>query len=443
LADQPSTPASAWFHEEKRLPRALGVFAAAVVVGLLVTVCGTFRWGWTWTGYRDTDNASLWGWLHLVLLPVTIALLPLWLRSRERRKAYWRVGFAMLTLALAVLAVGGYRWGWGWTGFRHKTLWNWLEVFLVPFAVPAVLAWATTPPPATPDERLPPEQASRPRPRRAGPAAAAPSAPRAEAAAARPAAGAPADPDPVSGLGVRVARRHLAAPRPARPDHGAAAAGSERADQAAPTRSQAGRAEPLPTAGRPRPPARQPATGAGPGTAGIVPARSAPARLVQAHPALALATSLVLIGLLVGLLGLVALLPGRAPRPAAAAVVTVRVPGNNPGWMNTGVYLAKGERLSIAATGKVDPDGPHPRWSPVGPDGYADKSLRRFSVLPDAPHAALIGQVGGSHGGPFLVGSRYNSGRIDQAGLLELRVNDTGVKENTGTFTARIEVARP
>jgi hypothetical protein len=159
---------------------------------------------------------------------------------------------------------------------------------------------------------------------------------------------------------------------------------------------------------------------------------------VQAHPALALATLLVLVGLL----GLAVLLPGRATRPAAAAVLTVTVPGNQ-GWTKTGVYLAKGERLSITASGKVDPDGPRHRTSPAGPDGIADETLSRYSVLPGAPHAALIGQVLGGRGGPFPVGSHYHADRVDQDGPLQLRVNDKGFPENTGAFTARIEVAGP
>jgi hypothetical protein len=422
LADQPpSTPAATRFHEGKRLPRALGVISAGLVGGLLVTIYGTYRWGWTWTGYRD--NATLWNWLELVLLPVTVALLPLWLRSRERRKTYWRVGFGMLALAFAVLAVGGYRWDWGWTGFKGNTLWNWLGLFLVPFALPAVVAWATTPPPPTPDDRVPPDQAVSRRPGTARPVAGVVVAPRAGDSAGTPSrASAPVDPVDADATdpGIRVAT------------------GAEQPDQTPLTGPHAARRGPLPTAGLARPPAGQRPTVAGPGAGGIAPAHSAAGRLVQAHPAMAIATSLAVIGLL----SIAALLPGRAPQPPTATARTVIVPGTQ-GLSDTGVYLTKGERVTITASGQVDPDGPG-RSPQVGPDGNPDQKLRTFSILPDFPHAALIGQIVGSiQGHRFLVGSHYHIDSIGQSGLLLLGVNDRGRRENRGEFAARIDVARP
>jgi hypothetical protein len=326
----------------------LAVVGVGLVVALLVTVYGTFRWGWAWTGFRDKDNATLWSWLELVLLPVTIALLPLWLHSRQRRKAYWRVGLGVLALVFAVLAVGGYRWNWGWTGFQGNTLWDWLKLLLVPFAVPAAVAWATTP-------ALP----------------------------------------------------------PARPVGGSAAAA--------------------------RPPAAPRPTGAEPRTGGIAPARNAPTRLVQAHPALAVATLLTLAGLA----ATAALLPGPTARPATAATPAVKV-SSRMGWTDTAIHLSKRERVTITATGEVDPDGPRGPSPAVGPDGSPQPRLRAFSVLRSAPHAALIGEIVGSgQGHPFLVGSRYHTDSSDQSGLLLLGVNDRGLSNNTGEFTARIDVATP
>ena len=43
--------------------------------------------------------------------------------------------------ALAVVAVGGFGFDWSWTGFPGNTLWDWLELCLVPFVVPAVVTW--------------------------------------------------------------------------------------------------------------------------------------------------------------------------------------------------------------------------------------------------------------------------------------------------------------
>jgi len=38
-----------------------------------------------------------------------------------------------------VLVLGGYVLGWAWTGFRGNTLWDWLELLVVPFVLPVVL----------------------------------------------------------------------------------------------------------------------------------------------------------------------------------------------------------------------------------------------------------------------------------------------------------------
>jgi hypothetical protein len=437
MADRPlSARADPRFHEAKRLPGALGVIGVGLVVALLVTIYGTFRWGWTWTGYQDKDNASLWGWLDLVLLPVTIALLPLWLRSRERRKASWRVGLGVVVLVFAVLVVGGYRGHWGWTGFEGNTLWDWLKLLLVPFALPVVIAWATTPPPTpTPDAPLAPD-ARQQQLEGEGPVTGVLGASAAEnAAGMRPHAtrlANPAEPD-ATDPGTRLVTRRLPAPMSRR--HPSAATGQ--GHQPPPTAPQPDRPSPPPRAGSAPPAGRQPTT-AEPATAGVAPADSAPARLVQAHPALTIATSLTLIGVLF----IAALLPGRAPHPSTATTQTVTVSSKGP-WTDTGIYLTKGEPVTIAASGQVDHDGPSRGSPPAGPDGDPQARLRKYNVLWEAPHAALIGElVGSTQGHPFLIGSHYHTEGVDQAGLLLLGVNDHGRTNNTGVFTARIEVAR-
>lgn len=114
--------------------------AFTVSVVLLVLALGGYLGGWGWTGFRGN---TLWDWLHLLVLPVTLAFLPLWLRTHERDHARWALGAACVLVALAVVAVGGYGFGWVWTGFRGNTLWDWLELLIVPFVLPAVLAYLT------------------------------------------------------------------------------------------------------------------------------------------------------------------------------------------------------------------------------------------------------------------------------------------------------------
>ena len=46
-----------------------------------------------------------------------------------------------LALPFSVAVAGGYGLGWGWTGYADNTLWDWLQLVLVPFVVPTLFAW--------------------------------------------------------------------------------------------------------------------------------------------------------------------------------------------------------------------------------------------------------------------------------------------------------------
>lgn len=114
-----------------------------VEIGLLVfavLVAGGYGFGWRWTGFRQND--TVWDWLHLVLLPVVLMLLPLWLAERRRHRRRWYLSGVLVAAAFAIFLVGGYGFGWTWTGFAGNTLWDWLNLLLIPFAIPAALAWA-------------------------------------------------------------------------------------------------------------------------------------------------------------------------------------------------------------------------------------------------------------------------------------------------------------
>lgn len=115
--------------------------AAGAAVFLVVTAVGGYGFHWAWTGFADND--TLWDWLELVLLPVTLAFLPLWTATRTAHPKVWRVVMGLLVVVLAVLLVGGYGVPWRWTGFTGNTLWDWLKLFLVPFVLPVVVRWMT------------------------------------------------------------------------------------------------------------------------------------------------------------------------------------------------------------------------------------------------------------------------------------------------------------
>ena len=116
------------------------IAVASVLAGSAAIIAASYTFDWAWTGFR---GRTLWDWLELLVLPIVLALLPLWLTTRHSMHPRWRlVGLAGM-VAFAVAVIGGYGLGWAWTGFEGNTLWDWLHLLLVPFLLPAGIAWAT------------------------------------------------------------------------------------------------------------------------------------------------------------------------------------------------------------------------------------------------------------------------------------------------------------
>lgn len=125
-----------------RVPRrARPAVAALPAAAFAVLLLGGYGGNWRWTGFGS--NASLWDWLHLLILPVALALLPLWLKTHRKQEGRWWALGGGAVVAFAVLVVGGYAFGWRWTGFQGNTLWDWLQLLLVPFVLPAVIVWVS------------------------------------------------------------------------------------------------------------------------------------------------------------------------------------------------------------------------------------------------------------------------------------------------------------
>jgi len=99
---------------------------------LALTLIGGYGFNWTWTGFPGN---TLWDWMNLLVLPVTLGLLSL--AFEVSTAALLRVG-AVAALVLALLMIGGYGLGWSWTGFQGNTLWDWLHLLLVPVTLPFV-----------------------------------------------------------------------------------------------------------------------------------------------------------------------------------------------------------------------------------------------------------------------------------------------------------------
>ena len=125
-------PESRWTQSPVRV--------AAVALG--VAVVAAVLWGgyghrWPWTGINGR-TATLWDWLHLLLLPVAFGMLPVLLSEHTRMRREHRWAGAVLLVVFAVFVIAGYGIPWAWTGFSGNRLWDWLELLALPLAVTLV-----------------------------------------------------------------------------------------------------------------------------------------------------------------------------------------------------------------------------------------------------------------------------------------------------------------
>jgi hypothetical protein len=123
-------------------PRHRNVVAASlsVVVALLaVLVIGGYGFGWRWTGL--SAQVTLWDWLEALALPVAIGSVPVLLRHRQRLTARHRSILLTALVVFGLFVMIGYLVPLGWTGFTGNTLWDWLELLVLPVAV-AAASWA-------------------------------------------------------------------------------------------------------------------------------------------------------------------------------------------------------------------------------------------------------------------------------------------------------------
>jgi hypothetical protein len=109
-------------------------WAALVIAVLVVVVYGGYGQHWSWTGING-QTATLWDWLHLLLLPIAAVLLPLWLRHRPTMGSVMKGVSAGLGVLFVVLVIAGYTVPWAWTGFVGNSLWDWLNLAALPLAV--------------------------------------------------------------------------------------------------------------------------------------------------------------------------------------------------------------------------------------------------------------------------------------------------------------------
>ncbi|HEY2296439.1 MAG TPA: hypothetical protein VGH43_01825 [Jatrophihabitans sp.] len=126
----------------RRSTQRRAIWAAAGLVALIVfavLVIGGYALHWRWTGL--SGSVTLWDWLEVLALPVAIATAPLLLRHRHGLTHRHHTTIAVILIAFGGLVLAGYLVPWRWTGFRGNTLWDWLELVLLPLVVAATSSW--------------------------------------------------------------------------------------------------------------------------------------------------------------------------------------------------------------------------------------------------------------------------------------------------------------
>jgi hypothetical protein len=125
-----------------RTPRSIPrtPFIAAGLVTFVVLVIGGYVFDWAWTGFGDND--TLWDWLNLLLLPFIIATVPIWLEHGEYLDARVRRIIIGVVAGFAALVVAGYAVPLAWTGFTGNTLWDWLGLIMLPFVIATIRLWS-------------------------------------------------------------------------------------------------------------------------------------------------------------------------------------------------------------------------------------------------------------------------------------------------------------
>jgi len=112
--------------------------------------------------------------------------------------------------------------------------------------------------------------------------------------------------------------------------------------------------------------------------------------------------------------------------------VTVAIPARED-WTSTGLIVTKGQKVRISASGQVDLGS----GRKSGPDGIAVDDKDR--LMPNYPTGGLIAVIGDDNDNFIFIGK---SGEFvaQRSGRLFLSVNEGNLKDNTGTYSARVEV---
>jgi len=127
-----------WYQTRERWVVGWRWVLGVVVAAFVVVIIGGYTLSWTWTGFPGN---TFWDWLELLALPVVVTFLPLWFETHATMAREWRLALGVLLVGFVVVVIGGYQLNWAWTGFQGNTFRDWLSLLIVPFLLPASLAW--------------------------------------------------------------------------------------------------------------------------------------------------------------------------------------------------------------------------------------------------------------------------------------------------------------
>jgi hypothetical protein len=123
------------------------------------------------------------------------------------------------------------------------------------------------------------------------------------------------------------------------------------------------------------------------------------------------------------------------PTPGSVSTVERVIPATQV-WTDMNIRCASGDKLQLAVSGTVMHEDS--ARGEVGPNGLTDPRYHRWNVtgLPDANTVAVIGSL--DQALPLFVVGSGTTYTCPRDGSLFLGVNDVGVQNNSGQFTAKI-----
>jgi hypothetical protein len=125
-----------WLLHAGRMSRARRTTYGVFVVAFSGFVAAGYLIPLNWTGFRGN---TLWNWFLLLVLPLTLVVTAAWPKSGRYFRPRHRAALALLTVGWIVSLIGGYAWTWRWTGYQGNTLWDWLQLLLLPLVFPTIL----------------------------------------------------------------------------------------------------------------------------------------------------------------------------------------------------------------------------------------------------------------------------------------------------------------